>query len=175
MPDKTMCQNRIIEWYDEYNLPLFKYILKMIKDAGQAEDLTQETFIKAYQYILNDKEITYPKTFLYRTAHNLTIDFIRKKVPIQMVTEFFTRQEDPATSVESIVEIKESSVELYQALSTLKPTYRSVIILRKIDEFSVKETAQILSWSESKVKSTLSRGMKALEKEMSKGGDIFGE
>lgn len=172
LPEKAMHQEQIIQWYDEYSMQLFKYILKMIKDAEQAEDLTQETFMKAYRYLLKDKEVTYPKTFLYRTAHNLTIDYIRKKSPIQMVTEFFTQQKAPGPSIESIVEIKETSRELYDALSAIKSTYRSAIILRKIDGFSVRETAQILDWSESKVKSTLSRGLKALEKELNKGGVV---
>lgn len=147
----------------------------MIKDASQAEDLTQDTFIKAYKYLLKDKEITYPKTFLYRIAHNLTVDYIRKKSPVQVITDFFTQQEDPGNSVESIIEIKETSREIYQALIALKPNYRRAIILRKIDGFSVRETANILEWSESKVKSTLSRGMKALEKELDKGGVVFGK
>lgn len=175
MPDKAIHHEQIIQWYDTYSMQLFKYILKMIKDAAQAEDLTQETFIKAYNYLLKDKDITYPKTFLYRIAHNLTIDYIRKKAPIQMVTDFFTQQKDAGPSIESIIEIQETSQEIYDALAVLKSTYRSVIILRKVDGFSVRETAQILSWSESKVKSTLSRGLKALEKELDKGGVVHEE
>jgi len=175
LPKRAMHQEQIIQWYDEYSMQLFKYILKMIKDAEQAEDLTQDTFIKAYNYVSKGKKVTYPKTFLYRTAHNLTIDYIRKKSPIQMVADFFTQQKDPGPSTESIIEIKETSRELYDALSALKSSYRSVIILRKIDGFSVRETAQILHWSESKVKSTLSRGMKALEKELNKGGVVHGK
>ncbi|HLR02037.1 MAG TPA: RNA polymerase sigma factor [Virgibacillus sp.] len=172
MPDKAMHQEQIINWYDDYSMPIFKYILKMLKDAEQAEDLTQDTFIKAYKYLMKDKDVTYPKTFLYRIAHNLTIDYIRKKAPIRMMADFFTQQKDAGPSIESIIEIKETSQELYDVLSNLKSTYRSAIILRKIDGFSVKETAHILQWSESKVKSTLSRGLQALEKELDKGGVI---
>ncbi|MFJ5771138.1 RNA polymerase sigma factor [Psychrobacillus sp. NPDC093180] len=46
---------------------------------------------------------------------------------------------------------------LYIALGKLKPSYREVIIWRKIEELSIKETAEILSWNEEKVKNTLRR------------------
>lgn len=173
MPEQNTHQERIIEWYDTYRLPLFKYILKMIKDVQQAEDLTHDTYMKAFKYISKNKHVQYPKTFLYRIAHNLTIDYIRKNAPIHIMKEFFKHKKDPGPSVESIVEVRESSKELYHALGELKTSYREVIILRKIEEFSVRETAHILSWSESKVKSTFSRGMKALEKELNKGGITY--
>ena len=170
MQDEEMNQQLIIQWYDQYSMPLFKYIVKMIKDVQQAEDLTQDTFMKAYKYISTKKEVTYPKTFLYRTAHNLTIDHIRKHAPIQMMKDFFTNKKDPGPSVESIIEVREASKELYTALLALKTSYRQVIILRKIEAFSIRETAHILNWSESKVKTTLFRGLQALENELDKGG-----
>jgi len=163
-------QEQIIEWYNNYSLALYKYILKIIKDTQQAEDLTQDTFMKAYTYITRGKDVTYPKTFLYRIAHNLTIDYIRKNKPVQMIKDFFTNKEDPQPSVEAIIESQESSKELFDALSVLKMNYRQVIILRKVEEFSIRETAEILNWSENKVKSTLYRGLKALANEIDKGG-----
>lgn len=160
----------IIEWYDAYSMAIFKYIMKLIKDPQQAEDLTQDTFIKAYTYLSTNKAVDYPKTFLYRVAHNLTVDYLRKQKPIQLMKDFFSNQKDPGPSVESIVAIRESSEALYDTLNTLKLSYRRVIILRKIEEFSTQETAHILGWSETKVKSTLSRGMKALKKHLTKEG-----
>ncbi|GAA0440807.1 RNA polymerase sigma factor YlaC [Lentibacillus halophilus] len=162
-------QEQIIEWYDMYSLSLFKYILKMIHDAQQAEDLLQDTFIKAYTYLMRGKDVDYPKTFLYRTAHNLTIDHIRKHKPIRMIKDFFNNREDPGPSVEDVIEIQESSQELFDALYSLKANYRQVIILRRVEEFSVKDTAEILGWTESKVKSTLFRGLQKLEEKLQKG------
>lgn len=158
-----------MEWYDEYSVLLIKYLAKMLNDSYQAEDLMQETFVKAYQYVLNN-EIEYPKTFLFRIAHNLAVDHIRKQSPIQIVKDFFMKDSHPST--ESILEVREESRELYEAIKALKPNYREVIILRKIEEFSIKETAAILNWSESKVKSTLFRATEALEKQLRKGGYV---
>lgn len=160
----------IAKWYDCYSLPLYKYIIKIVKDVYQAEDLMQETFIKAYEYIAQDKKVTYPKTFLYRIAYHLTIDYLRKKAPIHMIKDFFLNKKDQRPSIEHMIEVNEDVKELYQTLDQLKSSYRHVIILRKIEEFSIKETAQILNWSESKVKSTLFRALPALEKKLIKGG-----
>lgn len=166
------CHATVIQWYDEYSIAIFKYILKMIKDEQQTEDLTQDTFIKAYTYTLNNRDVDYPKTFLYRLAHNVTIDYIWKRKPLRMFENFFSYQKDPRPSVESIVEIRESSRTLYDALDALKPSYRNVILLRDIEGLSVRETAQVLGWSEAKVKSTAFRGKKALKKHLAKEGDL---
>jgi RNA polymerase sigma-70 factor (ECF subfamily) len=102
----------------------------------------------------------------------VAIDYLRKQKPIQKLQDFFTRQKDSKLSTESIVEIKEESLEIYSVLSQLKTSYRQVIMLRKINRFSIQETAQILGWSESKVKSTLHRAIKKLEKKLVEGGVI---
>ncbi|WP_231514889.1 RNA polymerase sigma factor [Oceanobacillus salinisoli] len=62
---------------------------------------------------------------------------------------------------------------MYKTLHRLKTSYRQVIILRKIEGFSIQETAQILKWSESKVKSTLFRALRTLEEQLKKGGTAY--
>jgi len=161
----------IIEWYDQYSIQIYKYIAKMINDTYQAEDLTQDTFVKAYQYLVN-KEVDYPKTFLFRTAHNITVDYIRKQSPIHLMKNIFPNRKDSKASIESVMEGREDLKIVYKALSRLKASYRQVIILRRIEEFSIKETAQILGWSENKVKSTLFRASKTLKKQLDSGGLI---
>ena len=60
--------------------------------------------------------------------------------------------------------------QFYEALRGLKPSYQQVIILRRIQGFSTKETSSILNWSEGKVKMSLSRALAAFKKELEKGG-----
>ncbi|MGF2614342.1 RNA polymerase sigma factor [Rossellomorea aquimaris] len=59
---------------------------------------------------------------------------------------------------------------MYHALSKLKRSYREVIILRKIKELSIRETAEVLGWKESKVKTTLFRGLQAMKIQLQKEG-----
>ncbi len=67
---------------------------------------------------------------------------------------------------------KDLTARLYNALASLKTTYRDVLILRKINESSIKETAYILGWTETKVKSTLARAFAALKK---RNGQLEGD
>lgn len=162
--------NEIEEWYDEYSYPIFKFILLMIQDYQQAEDLTQETFVKAYRNYDSFKRKSSPKTWLFSIAHNLTIDYLRKRRPMTLLKEMLLLNRESVKLPDELVVMKESSKELYHSLSSLKDSYREVIILRKIKGFSIEETAVILNWSESKVKATLHRALPALEKQFEKEG-----
>lgn len=162
----------ITEWYQQHGDSVFRYILLMVRDHQQAEDLTQETFIKAFRSYDSFERKANPKTWLFRIAHNVTIDFIRKQKPLELLKELVLLGKSANAAPEGFVEIKENSTELYDALGQLKAPYREVIVLRKIREFSIQETGEILSWSESKVKNTLSRALSALEKQLNKEGII---
>lgn len=156
----------IVEWYEEYNESIFKFIFMMVQDYQMAEDLRHETFIKAFVNYHSFKVESSPKTWLYRIAHNVTVDFVRKRKPFILLKDAFHLQKDTTKTPHEFLQLKEDSYELYHALSSIKESYRKVIILRKIKEFSIQETALILGWSESKVKSTLFRAIQALEKQM---------
>ncbi|MEA3318718.1 MAG: RNA polymerase sigma factor [Bacillota bacterium] len=157
-------ENKIEEWYSQYHQTIFKYIILMVKDSQQAEDLTQETFLRAYKHHHTYKRDSSPKTWLFRIAHNTTVDHLRKMKPIRLFHQVF--QKEQTVSSEDIVILKENSRELYDALNNLKDNYKQVIILRKIKGFSILETAHILDWSVSKVKSTLFRAMQTLTEHM---------
>ncbi|HWL25210.1 MAG TPA: RNA polymerase sigma factor [Ureibacillus sp.] len=163
-------KKEIADWYDQHSKSILSFILLMVKDYQQAEDLTHDTFIKAYLYYDSFKYHSSEKTWLFSIAHNLTIDFLRKRKPGLFIKEIFLLQKDNTPLPEEIIQMKEESYEIYKALSKLKDTYRQVIILRKIKGFSIEDTAKILNWSESKVKSMLFRAMPALKKRLIKEG-----
>lgn len=160
----------IANWYDEHSKSILSFILLMVKDYQQAEDLTHDTFVKAYLYHTSFNQHSSEKTWLFSIAHNLTVDFLRKRKPSKFFKEVFLLQKDNNSVPEEMIRIKEESSELYRALGKIKDTYRKVIVLRKIKGFSIEDTAKILSWSESKVKSTLFRAIPALKKQLIKEG-----
>ncbi|CAG9621262.1 RNA polymerase sigma factor [Sutcliffiella rhizosphaerae] len=131
--------------------------------------MVYETFVRAYQQYHTYKRQSSPKTCLFKIAHNTTIDYLRKMKPIKLFNQVFQTKER-AESTEDIVVLKENSRELYEALSNMKENYKQVIILRKIKGFSILETAHILNWSESKVKSTLHRALDILANKMREEG-----
>jgi RNA polymerase sigma-70 factor, ECF subfamily len=160
----------VLEWYEQFHESIFKYIYMMIQDYQSAEDLRHETFLKAYIHYDSFRGNSNPKTWLFSIAHNITVDYIRKRKPLTILQDVLLFKKDLKPLPEEIVEIKESSQQLYNVLAKLKDSYREVIILRKIKEFSIEETSIILGWSESKVKSTLFRAIQALEKKLLKEG-----
>ncbi|MFA9559462.1 RNA polymerase sigma factor [Evansella sp. AB-rgal1] len=168
--DNEQKLNQLEDWYRTYSDDIHRFIVYMIRDREQAKDLMQDTFVKAYSnYDSFWGENT--KSWLFSIARNLTIDYMRKKRPISYITEYFhSIPDNNELSPEQSVTLNEQENEFLYSLAKLKRPYREVIILRRIQEMSIKETATILGWSEGKVKTNLKRGLDSLEKQMKEGG-----
>lgn len=84
-------------------------------------------------------------------------------LPIENLS-FFSKEKSPEESFIT----KESTYSLYLSIAGLKKEYQEVLILRKINEMSIKETAEILGWTENKVQTKMARAFKKLKAEMLK-------
>lgn len=155
-------------WYEQYAEIIYKYILFLVKDHQAAEDLTQETFIKAFIHSEQFKGISEVKTWLYRIAYTTTMNYFRKKHPITTLLDISIKEK---SAEESFFE-QEDLDEIFNSISRLKLSYRQVIILRKIQRLTIKETSIVINWSESKVKTTLNRALKALQVILSEQGGM---
>jgi RNA polymerase sigma-70 factor, ECF subfamily len=154
------------ELFQDYSDLIYRFILLMVNSREEAEDLTQEVFIKAYKGLPNFKGESAYKTWLYSIARNLVYDHLRKKRTVAIFGDMFHSSDKKNPIPDEILEMKEKTQYLYQALFTLKLSYREIIILRKIKGYQINETAQILGWTEAKVKTTLFRALQALKKEL---------
>lgn len=167
--DQDLMKQKVNNWYHAYSNDLYKYVLLMIGDRDQAKDILQDTFLRAY-----DKMESFhgdnARSWLFRIARNITIDYIRKKKPIAYFIDSASLIIATDKNPEQIMELNQAERDLHNALNNIKRTYRDVIILRKIKEFSLSESSHILGWTENKVKVTLFRGLKALRKELVKEG-----
>ena len=158
------------EFDDLYRLEsdrVYRYIYMLIGHKQKAEDLTHDTFLKAYRSIHTFRNESGYATWLMKIARNLTYDYFRRK----RIVQFFAfgkedyvdeRLKDPEQLLVELDEIE----KLYRAIKSLKQSYQDVIILRRIEESSIKETAFILGWSEAKVKGMSERAFKALKEKM---------
>ncbi len=140
----------------------------MVKNRGTAEDLTQDTFIKAFLHSGKFKGDSAVRTWLYRIAYTTTMNHFRKKHPVSTLFDSPINMK----SAEAAFLEQDDLKELYRTISTLKMSHQKVIILRKIQMLSVKETAEVLGWSESKVKMQLSRALVSLKDSMKKQGGV---
>lgn len=155
-------------WFEDYAEEIYKYILFMVKDNETAEDLTQETFIKVLLHSRDFQGNSAVRTWLYRIAYTTTMNHFRKKHPI---ASLFDSPINLKSAEETFLE-QDDLREFYRAIAALKLSHQKVIILRKVQMLSVKETDAVLGWSESKVKMQLSRALVSLKDSIKKQGGI---
>ncbi|MRH42362.1 RNA polymerase sigma factor SigX [Aquibacillus halophilus] len=158
------------ELYDNYHKDLFQFLIYMVKDKEQAEDLVQEVYIKVLNSYDTFKGESSPKTWLFSVARHVAIDFFRKQQRNRKrVLEFFDWGEkshlisDNNALPEEITVLNDEMQQVYKYLDKCSIDQKSVIILRYIQSFSIQETAETLGWTLSKVKTTQHRAMKTLK------------
>jgi RNA polymerase sigma factor (sigma-70 family) len=155
-----------------YKKAVYFMILKMIRDADDAEDLTMEAFAKAFRNLHKFKKDYTFSTWLFRIATNNTIDFIRKK-KLKTMSLNTTLSDDGGNSVTIDVEdddknpqdeyIKSQRIEMVRIfVDKLPAKYRKLVQLRYFDELSYEEIAQELDKPLGTVKAQLHRSRELL-------------
>ncbi|WP_404469529.1 RNA polymerase sigma factor [Sutcliffiella horikoshii] len=152
--------------YQKLSDKVYGYIYLMIGEAETAEDLTQETFLKIYKNMSSYRGQSTISTWVIAIARNKTIDYIRRKKRLSFFSLLKTPLIAQSDTPLEILEKGEAVVELYKVINQLKLDYKEVLILRKIKELSIRETAYVLGWEETKVKVITSRALAALKEKI---------
>lgn len=139
--------------YIDFGDQIFRYVYFRIFDRDMAKDLTQETFYKVWDYLAKGKEIENLKAFLYRTAHNVTVNAIRAKKPVVSLDDMHdTMGFDAAdTSAEQTVQNARDVREVIDSFSILKPQDADLMKLRYVDGLSVQEISSVTQMSENNI------------------------
>ncbi|MRX72152.1 RNA polymerase sigma factor SigW [Bacillus lacus] len=168
-------QNAFAEIVDLYKDKIYQLCYRMLGNSHEAEDIAQEAFIRAYMNIHTYDMDRKFSTWLYRIATNLSIDRIRKKKPDYYLdaevagTEGLTMYSQIASDTElpeDQVETMELQETIQREILKLPDKYRSVIVLKYIDELSLIEISQILDLPIGTVKTRIHRGREALRKQL---------
>lgn len=159
--------------YDTYHQELFRFIFYMVKNREVAEDLVQEVYIRILKSFDSFRGESSEKTWVFSIARHVTIDYFRsQKRKQQRIFDFFDwskkgeQLQDHEPLPEEIILQNEEVKQIYHYLNQCTVDQRSVLILRFIQAFSIKETAEALNFSESKVKTTQHRALKKLKQLM---------
>ena len=154
-----------------YQRPLFSLVVRMVRDPQQAEDLVQEVFVKAFRALSSYDHQRKFSSWLFKIAHNATIDYLRKgRLPTVALEDSSSDARDWLDSIEdsSVVDAQEAqeradlAVVLERTIAQLRPIYREVTILRHREELSYREIVEITGLSLAAVKTNLHRARKAL-------------
>lgn len=166
----------ITRQYNQYSDAVYRYIFLLVRQKETAEDLTQDTFYKAFRSMDSYRGEAAELTWLIRIARNVTYDHFRRK----RIIAFFPFDDHKGNwkseeTPEFLTLRQEEAEELYSAIGQLKRDYQDVLILRKIQEYPIKDTAFILKWTEAKVKMKLSRALEALKGELERKDGVLDE
>jgi RNA polymerase sigma-70 factor (ECF subfamily) len=170
-------QAKFAELAMEHMASLYTAALRMTRNPADAEDLVQETYLKAYRYYDKFEEGTNFKAWLFKIMKNTFINNYRKRQQAPALSDFaeieesFENQvnEDAARPMKNPEEELLENVldeDVQKALDKLPPDYRMVVILADLEGFSYKEIAEILEVPVGTVMSRLYRGRRLLEAAM---------
>jgi RNA polymerase sigma-70 factor (ECF subfamily) len=167
------------ELLTRYERPVFSLILRMVRDRSLAEDLAQETFIKAFNALGRYNPSYKFSSWIFKIANNLTIDYLRKKkldtvsidgspharsseelAQTRLVVE--STDEDP----HELVEHRELGSQIEVAIGELRPEYRTAVLLRHVEGYAYDEIADIMEIPLGTVKTYLHRARHELKSKL---------
>jgi RNA polymerase sigma-70 factor (ECF subfamily) len=154
------------ELYTNHVTKIYRYIYYNVHDKEHAEDITQEVFLKAWKAIgsCRGKEKTF-SSWLYRIAHNLIIDKLRKS------------QKQPSREAELPEDIRDTSDrmeisleqrDLLKVIDVLSPNQRQVIVMKFIEEMDNREIAETMGKSTGAIRILQMRALETLRKTLGK-------
>lgn len=154
--------------YIDYHIDIYQFSLYFSSNKQDAEDITQDTFVKAIKNIHLLRDYTRAKYWLLSIARNTAIDHMRRKSLKSMIPDLMEKfgNHGDKDSLDDHLLLKEQWQEIQQALLKIRPHYRSLLILRGIQELTIKETAEILGCTELKVRVDFHRAVKILKKDL---------
>lgn len=151
---------------DRYEPVVASTVIGMLGPGPQADDVGQEVMIRLYESLERFRGEASLKTYVTRIAINASIDALRKRK--RRWRRLFSRDDDEARLDEPVVDESESVDErerrtlVRRAIRQLDEHYRSVVVLRMLDGYSTKETADILDIADGTVLSRLYRAKQQL-------------
>lgn len=161
---------------DKYQAVVFRIAIGFVHEREEAEDITQEVFIRAWQSLGKFRGDASFSTWLHRIAVNSCLNQIRKKngLPVlNRISSFFASENTeipPDTeNPEEILIRKEHSIWLQKALEALPEKQRIAIVLSKYDDLPQKEIAAIMNLTEGAVEALLQRAKRNLREKLSSG------
>ncbi|EES71601.1 MULTISPECIES: RNA polymerase sigma factor SigW [Paenibacillus] len=168
-------QEAFAELVDLYKDKLYHLGYRMLSNRHEAEDVVQETFLRVHKNWNRYDDKQKFSTWIYRIATNLCIDRLRKRKPSYYLDAEMNDQDglDGYTLIpgdertpETEYLLSETQLTIHQAIEGLPAKYKSVIVLRYLQELSLQEISEVLDMPVTTVKTRVHRGREFLRKKL---------
>jgi RNA polymerase sigma-70 factor (ECF subfamily) len=157
-----------------YERPVFSVILRVIRDPSRAEELAQDTFVKAFLRLETYQPERKFSTWLLTIAHHTAIDEVRRGTPrtspLEEVSTEYLSKECDADNPYDVTERKELALILDEAIGRLRPEYAELIALRYEQDLSIEDIEEITGLAAGTIKSSLHRARKDLADSLRRRG-----
>lgn len=150
-----------LKLYDEQADSVFRFAYFKLLDRDRAEEVTQEAFVRTWEYLQSGKPVENLRAFVYRVANNIIVDQFRKKRELSLDA---LRDEGFDAGFEPLVgtDLRMDVAAVRKVIDSLDPKYRDAVLLRHVNGISVKEIAVILEVSENVASVRIHRGIEKL-------------
>ena len=160
-----MTQDRNEKLYETYYMRVFSYAMTLTGDRLQAEEVTQETFFRAFSKQNSFRGESDEVTWLCAIAKNFDLDEIRRRNRTEPLSEELT---DTGKGMEQAVSDRDASFRIHLALHALEEPYREVFELRVFGELNFREIGVIFEKTENWARVTYHRARLKLQERMDK-------
>ena len=165
---KAETEQRFARIYEAESDAIFRYCLFRVSNREAALDLVQETFMRFWDVLIQQKEIRNDKAFIFMIARNLIIDLYRKKKSLSL-DAILEDNEDGIFMAggkggKEDIEMSSEARFVMDKISELEPLHRQIIYLRFVEDLRPKEIAEILGLSANVVSVRIIRGLEKLRK-----------
>jgi RNA polymerase sigma-70 factor (ECF subfamily) len=145
--------------YNNYKKPIFNYFYRSTLSSHTAEELTQDTFLRAFRYFSSFRGESSIKTWLFKIAHNTCANYFKKcsSIKEENIDDF-----DTTDSVDAFSKSNER-IMVRKILQKLSEEERTLIILRDLNDLTYSEIASVMDFTEGQVKIGLHRARKCTQ------------
>ena len=154
-----------IQLYHQYKHRVYAYCYRLLRHPQNAEDATQETFIKVHRSLHQLENPSSFQTWIFTIARNEAFTLLRRVKPVEELEAADNEVWEDKSPLDRIVE-RERAAVVQHCLGLLRPAYRDMLILREYEHLSYTEIARVTGSSESAVKSALFKARKAMGRKL---------
>jgi len=174
-----------VSLYDQYASSIYRFIYLRTNSSRDSEDLASDVFLRFWRMLNKEPEqeqnknvlaasseeitIRNPRALLYQIARNLVADFYRKKAHREIIVG---KEDDIFKDIPDSGDLKEKTMlasemsQIKKALGKINGEYQEILIWHYLDDFSIKEIAQILQVPENRLRVKLHRALKSLKEKV---------